>query len=221
MTTTIIIIFILIFSIGLITLLRRQNKYVQKHNFAFDYREKFIELSNKYFATIYDRNGTLDSELYMWLTKNVNKMQADLGHLGTMHYVAPFQIYQIKNYQIVINTLPKFRNGQVEDFDINSADDSLLRYIGVLEKALESIRKKIKNPIICFKEGFQEVISLPLYIFNWFGLLSDNSVSKVTTNIIFKIFAGISGLVAFASGIVTIVQGKEQMISLINKIFGH
>ena len=121
----------------------------------------------------------------------------------------------------MINTLPKFRSGQIENFDVNSTDDCLLRYLGVIEKALISIRKKIKNPIVWFKEGFQEIISLPLYIFNWFGILSDNSVSKLTTNAIFKIFSGIGGLVAFASGIVTIVQGKDQIISFINKIFPH
>jgi hypothetical protein len=84
---------------------------------------------------------------------------------------------------------------------------------------LESIKKKLKNPIAWFKEGFQEIISLPIYLLNWFGILSDTTVSKVTTNVIFKILAGIAGLVTFISGIVTIIQGKDQTISFIRQLF--
>ena len=84
---------------------------------------------------------------------------------------------------------------------------------------MASIKRKLKNPIIWFKEGFQEIISLPLYILNWFGILSDTGVSKVTTNVIFKFLAGIGGLVAFASGVVTIIQGKEQTIAFFKQLF--
>ena len=221
MTLIIISVFVIILVSGLVTLLRRYKGFVDRHNFAIEYREKFIQFAKKYFESYGsgNRRGNIDSELYVWLTKNVNKIQSDLGHLGTMHYVAPFQIYQISNYQILINTIPKFRNGKIEEFDINSADDCLLRYIGVLEKTLASIKQKLKNPVVWFKEGFQEIISLPLYIFNWFGILSDTTVSKVTTNVIFKFFAGLGGLVAFASGVVTIIQGKEQTIAFFKQLF--
>lgn len=220
MTTIIIFTFLFILVVGLITIIRRYKNFIDRHNFAADYRGKLIQLANKYFKNYdsWNRQGDLDGDLYMWLTKNVNKIQDDLGGLGTMHYVAPFQIYQIRNYQIIINTLPKFRTGQIENFDIHSSDDCLLRYIGVLEKVLESIKKKLKNPIAWFKEGFQEIISLPIYILNWFGILSDTAVSKVTTNVTFKILAGIAGLVTFLSGIVTIIQGKDQTISFIRQL---
>jgi len=120
MTLIIISSFVSILIIGLVTLLRRYKGFVDRHNFAFEYREKFIQFTNKYFESYdnWNRRGNIDSELYVWLTKNVNKIQGDLGHLGTMHYVAPFQIYQISNYQIIINTIPKFRNGKIEEFDI-------------------------------------------------------------------------------------------------------
>jgi hypothetical protein len=63
-------------------------------------------------------------------------------------------------------------------------------------------------------------MTLPLYIFNWFGLMSDRTVAKVSRNVIWRLLAGIGGLVAFISGIVTIIQGKEQTILLFKQLFG-
>lgn len=221
MTLIIISSFIVVVVLGFITIRRRYTLLIEQYNFASRYRMNFMNFVNKYFENFdsWNRRGNLDSDLYVWLTKNANRIQGDLGNLGTMDYVAPFQIYHIKNYQILINTIPKFRAGKVEDFDINSADDCLLRYIGILETVLVQLRKKMINPVIWFKEGFQFLISLPLYIFNWFGIVSDATVSKVTANVVFRLLAGVSGLVTFASGIVTIIQGKEQTVLFLKQFF--
>jgi hypothetical protein len=221
MTTAFIIIsLILIFIIGLRTLIIRYNSLNESYEFANEYRRKFIDLSNYYFKTYdsWNRRGQIDSDLYMWLTKNVNRIQADLGYLGIMHFVAPFQIYQISNYQIVINTIPKFRSGEVKDFDVDSADDCLLRYIGALEQIINRLKKKIRNPLIWFKEGFQQIVSLPLYILNWFGILEDRTIRKVVTNYFFKMLSGIGGIVAFVSALVTIIQGKEAVLFYIKQL---
>lgn len=220
MTLIVIIIFIVVLAVGFLTLLKSYKRLVEKHNFAFEYREKFISLSNKYFETFdgWNKSGSVDSNIYMWLTKNVSTIQIDLGHLGTMHYVAPFQIYQISNYQIIINTLPKFRTGKVQLFDADSADDCLLRYLGILETAITSINKKLKNPFIWFKDGFQEIISLPIYVLNWFGIFSDSTTKKVTTNSFFKLLTGLGSLVTFVSGLVTIIQGEEQVLTFVKHL---
>ena len=223
MTALIITIFIFVFALGFITIFRRYQRILKEKNFGVEYRNRFVEFANKYFETThgYYSQKNFDTELYIWLTKNVNEIQANLGHLGKMHYVAAFQMYEVKNYEVVINTLPKFRDGKIESFDVNSTDDCLLRYIGSMKKIIESLSKKLKNPIIWFKEGFQEIISLPLYIFNWFGILSDRAVARVTTNVIWKVLAGLGGLVTFVSGIVTIIQGKDQTIELLRHWFGR
>jgi hypothetical protein len=162
--------------------------------------------------------GKIDNEKYIWLTKNVNKMQEKLGGHGRMFYVAPFRTYQIPRYEIVINTLPKFKEGNIKDFDLNSVDDCLIRYIGVLEGVIDSTDKKLKNPIIWFKEGFQELVTIPIYLLNWFGLISDKNVFKITSNLLYKIISGVGGLIAFVSSAVTIIQGKEAVIELMHKI---
>jgi hypothetical protein len=214
-------IFVLIVGIGFLTILNRLRGFKDDFNFAFEYRDKFVSFANTFLSTYnqFSRNGTIDNEKYIWLTKNVNKIQSDMGPFGVMDFIAPFQTYQVKNYQIVVNSIPKFRSQNIDQFEINSVDDSLLRYIGNLEEIIKLVQKKLKNPIIGFQEGIQSIISLPLYFLSWFGIISRQLIFKVKDNIIFKLITGITGLVAFISGIVTIIVGKDQTIEFIKKLF--
>lgn len=106
-----------IFIIGFIQVYNRHNRVVKKIEFADEYRYKFVEFANKYFQTYdrYSRSGDFDGELYVWLTMNVSKIQNYVGSFGVMSYKPAFQNYMINNYQIIINTIPKFREGQVEN----------------------------------------------------------------------------------------------------------
>jgi len=149
-----------------------------KIDFAQEYRSHFIELTNKYFEN-YDswtRSGTLDREKYTWLTKNVSRMQSSLGGFGIMDYITPFQTMKFSNYQIIINTIPKFRDDSVKEFDVNAVDDCLLRYVGNLERLSEKTQKNLKNPFIWFREGFREILSIPIFILNWFGIISKRTL---------------------------------------------
>ncbi len=218
--TTIIIITTLIFIliVGFVKVYKQDRNLKKDHEFAFNYRNKFVQFANNY-SKGYDRwsrTGNIDSELYVWLTKNVSKMQSDVGIFGYMDYIAPFQTYQVSNYQIIVNTIPKFRDGQIQDFDINSVDDCLLRYLGFLEERSNSTQKNLRNPIIWFRIGFQEIISISLFILNWFGIFSTKTVNSIMNSVIYKILTGIIALVTLFSGLVTIIQGKEKTIEIIN-----
>lgn len=221
MTTVIILTFIFILGLGLYTINKRRSNYIENCDFADEYRNTFVDFCNIFNKT-YDKHwspGTIDNEKHIWLTKNVGKIQDIIGHTGVLDsYITPYQTMHFRNYQIIINTLPKFREGNIHPFDINSVDDCLIRYIGNTENIINHLNKKIRNPIIWFKEGFKQIINLPIYILNWFGVMPDNFVKKVTSNIIYNFIIGIGGLVTFVSGIVTIIQGKQQLLDFINSI---
>jgi hypothetical protein len=237
MITAIIISGILvIFIIGFVQVYNRHNRVVKKIDFAGEYRNKFVEFANKYFKTHdrWSRSGDLDGELYVWLTMNVSKIQSYVGSFGVMSYKPAFQNYMINNYQIIINTIPKFREGQVESFDVGSVDDCLLRYIGHLEEYQKDTQRNLRNPIIWFREGFREILSIPIFILSWFGIISnrtlnsikDSLIYKVTLNsikdsLIYKVTSGLIALVTLVSGIVTIIVGYDQTLKFINKILGN
>ena len=211
---------IAIFIIGFIQVNNRHNRVVKKIEFADEYRYKFVEFSNKYFESYdrWSRSGNFDGEKYVWLTMNVSRIQNNLGTFGIMDYIAPFQTYKVSNYQIVINTIPKFRDGSIQDFDVNSVDDSLLRYIGYLNEYQKDTLRNLKNPLIWFREGFREILSVPIFILSWFGIISNRTLNSIKNSLIYKVISGLIALVTLISGIVTIVVGYDQTIEFINRI---
>lgn len=223
MITLLIILGILtVFIIGFVQVYNRHSRVVKKIDFAVEYRNKFIEFSNKYFET-YDRwskAGDFDGQLYVWLTMNVSKIQGNLGTFGIMDFIAPFQTYRVSNYQIVINTIPKFRDGTVKDFDVNSVDDCLLRYIGYLEEYSQDTQKNLRNPIVWFREGFREVLSIPIFILSWFGIISNRTVNAIKDSLIYKVISGLIALVTLVSGLVTIVVGYDQTLDFVKRLLG-
>ncbi len=137
-----------------------------------------------------------------------------------MDYIAPFQTYHVPNYHIILNTIPKFREGTVVNFDVNSVDDCLLRHLGHEEERIKNKEKNLRNPFIWFRWGFQEILSIPIYFLGWFGIFNSRTIERITNNIIFKLFSGIIALVIFISSIVTIIQGKEATIEYLHHFIG-
>ena len=212
-----------IFIIGVVQVYNRHNIVVKKFDFAVEYRNKFIEFANNYFKNYdrWSRSGNFDGEQYVWLTMNVSRIQNYLGTFGVMEYIAPFQRYKVSNYQIVINTIPKFRDGSIQQFDINSVDDSLLRYIGYLDEYQKETQRNLRNPIIWFREGIREILSIPIFILSWFGIISNRTLNSIKDSLIYKVISGIIALVTLVSGIVTIIVGYDQTLKFINKILGN
>lgn len=223
MITALIILSILtVFIIGFVQVYNCHSRAVNKIDFAGEYRNKFVEFTNKYFQT-YDRwssAGDFDGELYVWLTMNVSKIQNYVGSFGVMSYKPAFQNYMINNYQIIINTIPKFREGQVENFDVGAVDDCLLRYIGYLEEYSKDAQKNLRNPFVWFREGFREILSVPIFILSWFGIISNRTVNSIKDSLIYKIISGLIALVTLVSGVVTIIVGYGQAIEFVNKYLG-
>lgn len=224
MISFIIILSILtVFIIGFVQVYNRHNRVVKKIDFVGEYRNKFVKFSNKYFENYdrWSRSGNFDGEQYVWLTMNVSRIQNYVGTFGIMDYIAPFQTYKVSNYQIIINTIPKFRDGSIKDFDVNSVDDSLLRYIGYLDEYQKDTQRNLKNPIIWFREGFREILSIPIFILSWFGIISNRTLNSIKDSLIYKVISGLIALVTLISSIVTIIVGYDQTLKFINTILGN
>jgi len=221
MTTTLIIAgLVCVFLFGFINIFLRLSRIASNIDFASEYRNKFIEFANKYVATYNKQSnpGTLDGDKYVWLTMNVTKIQNAVGNFGIMTFKPAFANYMINNYQIIVNSLPKFRDGSIDNYEVNSVDDCLLRYIGNLEDYRTDAIKNLKNPIIWFREGFKELISLPLFIFYWFGIFSKRTLRFIMNSFIYKMIVGLFAFIAFVSGLVTIIVGYKQSMEIIRKL---
>lgn len=218
-TTLIISGLIIVLLTGLILSFRRHSKILKDLDFAREYRDKFVEFVNHYFKNNdrWSNKGNIDGETYVWLTMNVNKIQNKVGGFGIMTYKPAYQNYMINNYQLIVNTLPLFREGKVENFDANSVDDCLLRYLGHLEGNTQESLKNLKNPIIWFREGIREILSIPILLLSWFGIFSTRTVNRIIDSAFFKIIAGLFALVTFISGVVTIIVGYKETLTFFQR----
>jgi len=211
----IILILTVILIIGFVKIKKNIIKIKKDYEFIFDYRTKFIVLSNNYFKD----KGNFDEKIYIWLTMNADRVQRLLGSCGEMDYIAPFKIYTYYKYKIILNTLPKFKNCTIAPFDINSMDDSLLRYLGIIDGRIGILTKKLKNPIIWAKTGFQQIFSIPFYLLNWFGFYDDNSMSEMFETKIYRTITGVMSIITFFGSIVKIIIGWEKIIQFIKNFF--
>jgi hypothetical protein len=192
-----------------------QNKKLQNIekdlNFLTDYRNKFVEMANNYYE-----NKSFDNNLYHELIENSNKAQRLLGATGIITYKPPYSNLMYSNYPIALNTIPMFKTGKIEIFDITSTDDTFLRKIGILKERQESLNNA-DNLKTWFQIGSQAVLSFPLSLLSFFGIVTTNKLEIITTSSLFKIINGIVWLLALLSTIITIFTGWDAFKNILTQ----
>lgn len=183
--------------------------------FTYEFRNKFVEFSNQYLG----QTQTFNSQIYEWLMTNTVKIQTIVGYNGIIEYIAPFNKYVVPNYHIIANSIPKFRDGTVSNLDIQWVDDCLLRRMGVLKEKIKKDNREIRNPFMWFGKGIKNLISFPIYMISWLGIIPVKSALKITSNAFFNFISGIASLIVIISGIVTIVEGWDSVIKFIERFF--
>ncbi len=124
--------------------------------------------------------------------------------------------------------LPELRNALSDSYVLSRLADQyaatiqevIIRHIGSIEEIEEFNRKKLKNPIIWFREGVQLLISSPLYAAFWLGVIKEPVIDRLTGNIIFKFISTFVTLVGFVGSVITIVIGWDQFLSITTKFVG-
>jgi len=215
----IIIVFIIILSIGIYNVLKQYFTLSKKIKFAETYLDKFVQLCNSYDENIYNINQSpiYDRELYIWLTLNVEKITSKMGKMSETHFFSGG--LEVPKYSLILNTLPKFRDRTLDQFHINSSQDSLLRFIGVQIEKMEYASKDIWNPIIWFRQGVREIVSSPFTLLHFFGLIKSPTMISIKNSGFMKIITAIFSIIAAISGIVTIITGYAPSIKFFKDFF--
>lgn len=192
--------------------------------FTKEYRDKFITLCNDIFS-----NNHFDQAIYYELTAAVKDMQAELGADGIYAYVQDnLKGVATRNYQALVNFFPELRTAINEKQNsimamrlsrsITDCDDMFLRHIGTLTSQIDATRKAAKNPFSCFAEGVRTIISLPILLLKWFGIISSTTSKKLKSNWIVKIISILVTLVGFVGSVITIIIGWNQFVEIMSKI---
>jgi hypothetical protein len=94
-------------TLGLMVALRRLSRVRARQDFFTEFAERFMRYVN---------GGGQDEALYVELTQRVSRMQRELGHHGIMTmYRPPYANYAFRDYDIIVNMLPQYRQAAHDD----------------------------------------------------------------------------------------------------------
>lgn len=204
-----------IFIIGVIKILLARNTINKMHKFAIEYYQSFSTFSS---AVTGISNVPVDGSQFIWLIKNSDRIQNDVGRIGIIKYKPAGANYFIENYHLIISTIMMFQEGQYERYNIQGVQNCILRHIGILEDEIDSYNKNLLNPLIWFREGIRFIIGLPILLLREFGIITAGNANAVFRSLIFKIIAGIIALVSFLANLMTIILGQEQSLKIIQQV---
>lgn len=221
-----IIILFLLFLIGFIQKMNSLKNIQNKIDFLVTYNNNYVDYLNDYFHRPHEEKA---DELFSYLIRNSQKAQKSLGKIGYVDYRPAFENYIMKNYPVIVNIVPSLRSNSVTNpifpnSKNNPIDDEFLRInhllqmgIGLCEEREDTIKKELRNPFILLKEGVQFIVTLPIVLMYWTGLIKYSTLNKVSNYFIVKLLNFLILIIGFLSAIVTLVTGWEPFIKITNK----
>lgn len=199
--------------LGLISILNKRNTLIGQHKFTSEYLLKFSE-----FTTSISKSTDVQNKSYIWLTKNVDKMQEMIGPAGKVYYKPAFERIVIQDYQILVNTITQLANSNVHMDDLYTCNNLLLRFTGFLENQLEELHREVYNPFVWFFYGVKIILTSPLYFLNWFGILDVSATKNLSESLLTRFASGIVALIGFASSIIAIIKDWGFIVGLFQSI---
>jgi len=208
---------IILFFIGLYQVNRRLKGLSEK-------KERIVQFLNN--LKLFVESSGRNREAYFNMVHQSALVQSDIGSYGIMSYKPPGANYMIHNYQIVVNLLSEidhwihnddvFRTMKPGRALVSTLQEALVRFLGVAEDIQRRIEKIKRNPLLLLREGISWLLSLPLSIFSFLGIINENIPDSVSQSGIIRFISGLLTLIGLVGSIVTIVIGWSAFIAIIS-----
>jgi hypothetical protein len=177
---------------------------VRRLNFTLAYRERWV--------AFFEAGRPED---YGWLTEKLSAMSREMGGEGIVVYRARLGGLSSPNYALLPNTLAGWRMGEAQGEEIAMADHLLLVHAGALKHRVESLEPQLKNPLALVGRGLKFVLSLPLLLLEWFGLLRPASVQSARESWLFRLVQLVAGVAVALASIEASVVGWSAFVTQI------
>lgn len=200
------VIILMIAAIGYLSVRSTRKREARRASLISEFSSKL-----SVFAQGVYEQGHINQEIYEWLTKKVTRVQEDIGSYGIIAmYKPPFAAYAIRNYPILLNTLPEIARHTAHPSDIGSCLEALLRFSGSHEEYLDRLSRRARNPFSWFQEGTQALLLVPLYLLSWLGITGVSLLARASASRATRMVSGILALITPISALMTLVTGWPQ-----------
>jgi len=157
--------------IGAKSIQRRIDKQVKLRDAAIEYLQHFQAWSS---------SGCKRDENYSWLLGNLVHFASEMGSLGYMSWKprgfppGSSQRVHVLNYGIAYLA----DGGWDSSFWFEQVENALIAYIGYRNRAIENIQENFQNSFTIMKVGLRGIVTSPLRLLNFSGLISDETLDK-------------------------------------------
>lgn len=189
--------------LGLIDLTSELRRLWTKLQFVVEFQQRWV----RYFQTLAPAD-------YTWLAMRQPRMSSELGSADRIDYRAPFSSYVVSNYPALVNTLASARSshGAYPDM-VNLVDQLLISRGGVIQYRHESLVPKLSNPVYLVGRGLRLVVSFPLLLLAWSGLLPARSLEGARNSLLFRFVQFAAATILVVAGVVTVVIGWSAFVA--------
>lgn len=194
-------------------------RITEMRKFAIEYRDKFIEFTNR----------PTDQAIIVWLQLHARRIQNDSGSIGIISYRPTAANHYHLSYPVFLNLLGVIIQERQLDrglgvyadsimTNVRLMDTSLLQHIGTLDDKENEYRQLLKNPIRVIADGVRFYVQLPLHFLHWSGLITEQGLRAAISNPLLRIIGTIISLAGFLSATITIATGWHAFVGDIHSL---
>jgi hypothetical protein len=194
--------------VGLVDLLAHGLRLAARQKLTADFQQRWVAYAQR-----------LAAEDYVWLTLHEAAMATELGGADLVHYRAPFGMYTIQNLPLLSDTLIKLRTGDAEPEMVQTMDHILLRHLGGIDTARNELAAELKNPLRLVGHGLQTIVSSPLRLAVWSGLLRPVTARKAQASRGFRLVQFLVTVVLLFAAVETSVIGWPALVNQLRHWF--
>jgi hypothetical protein len=199
---------IALLALGLIDLTSELNRLSRKLQFVVEFQQRWV----RYFQAL--QQGQSAPADYTWLAMRQPRMSSELGSADRIDYRPPFSNYVVSNYPALVNTLAAARSSPGAPPNmVNLVDQLLISLGGVIQYRHESLVSKLSNPLYLVGRGLRLVVSFPLLLLSWSGLLPASSLEGARNSLLFRFVQFLAATILVVAAVVTVVVGWAAFVA--------
>ena len=200
--------------VGLLDAIVQLRNLSARMRFAVEFQNRWV----RYFEAL--APGQPAGADYTWLAGHQTRMTAELGPADRIDYRAPFGQYIVSNYPALTNTLAASRSGRGADPDmITFVDHMLISWGGTLHDGHERLARELRNPVYLVGRGLRFLVSLPLLLLSWSGLLPSRSFERARGSLLFRLIQFVIAVVVAVAAVMTVVLGWSAFVAQLRAWF--
>ena len=176
---------------------------------------------------LFVESGAKDRQAYFRMVHQSALVQRDIGSYGLMSYRPPYANHMFHNCQMVVNLLSEI-DRWIQDDDmflslkpgralVQTLQESLVRFLGVIDDIQPGVEKIRRNPLLLLREGISWLLALPIAVFSFLGMIGENISEVVAQSGFVRFASGLITLIGLLGSIVTLVVGWSQFIDIVSK----